>query len=80
MCPFSKHWKTPKIQRSAIAADNGRARTDEQDSSNGSPAVYDYIVVGSGPGGSPLAARLALAGEKVPSLSSSAPMRHRSFA
>ncbi|KAM5362066.1 hypothetical protein ACJZ2D_012733 [Fusarium nematophilum] len=27
--------------------------------------VYDYVVVGSGPGGSPLAARLAIAGKKV---------------
>ena len=26
---------------------------------------YDYIVVGSGPGGAPLAARLGLAGNKV---------------
>lgn len=26
---------------------------------------YDYIVVGSGPGGGPLAARLGLAGNKV---------------
>jgi choline dehydrogenase len=26
---------------------------------------YDYIIVGSGPGGAPLAARLGLAGQKV---------------
>ena len=26
---------------------------------------YDYIVIGSGPGGAPLAARLGLAGNKV---------------
>jgi len=33
----------------------------------GGPNVesYDYIVVGSGPGGAPLAARLGLAGNKV---------------
>ncbi|KAH7121919.1 GMC oxidoreductase [Dactylonectria estremocensis] len=28
-------------------------------------SVYDYVVVGSGPGGGPLAARLAIAGKKV---------------
>ncbi|KAK1956028.1 hypothetical protein LY78DRAFT_686419 [Colletotrichum sublineola] len=26
---------------------------------------YDYVVIGSGPGGGPLAARLAIAGKKV---------------
>ncbi len=26
---------------------------------------YEYVVVGSGPGGGPLAARLAIAGDKV---------------
>jgi choline dehydrogenase len=36
-------------------------------STQGGPYVesYDYIVVGSGPGGAPLAARLGLAGNKV---------------
>jgi choline dehydrogenase len=36
-------------------------------STQGGPYIesYDYIVVGSGPGGAPLAARLGLAGNKV---------------
>jgi choline dehydrogenase len=29
------------------------------------PAPYEYIIVGAGPGGGPLAARLALAGHKT---------------
>lgn len=33
--------------------------------SNSCPAPYEYIVVGAGPGGGPLAARLALAGHRT---------------
>ncbi|GKT60189.1 choline dehydrogenase [Colletotrichum tofieldiae] len=33
--------------------------------STGILASYDYVIVGSGPGGGPLAARLAIAGKKV---------------
>jgi len=39
------------------------SRRDESDST--SLGSYEYIVVGSGPGGGPLAARLAIAGFKV---------------
>jgi choline dehydrogenase len=34
-------------------------------SSDSCPPPYEYIVVGSGPGGGPLAARLAIAGHKT---------------
>ena len=50
--------------------------TQQQKSPNGSPVIqyratskllpsYEYVVVGSGPGGGPLAARLAIAGHSV---------------
>lgn len=36
-----------------------------QTASSSAQVEYDYVVVGSGPGGAPLAARLAIAGHKV---------------
>jgi choline dehydrogenase len=51
----------------AISSFCNLSQSTGANSTRGDPSVesYDYIVVGSGPGGAPLAARLGLAGNKV---------------
>lgn len=49
---------------SAAAFANGHGQFHHRRALN-ETAEYEYVVVGSGPGGAPLAARLALAGHKV---------------
>jgi len=51
----------------AISSFCNLSQSSGANSAQGGPYVesYDYIVVGSGPGGAPLAARLGLAGNKV---------------
>lgn len=44
---------------------DSQRRSTNQTAGDGATSEYDYVVVGSGPGGGPLAARLAIAGFKV---------------
>ncbi|KAJ5984571.1 CAZyme family AA3 [Penicillium waksmanii] len=44
---------------------DSQRRSTNQTAAEGATSEYDYVVVGSGPGGGPLAARLAIAGFKV---------------
>ncbi|EFQ33759.1 GMC oxidoreductase [Colletotrichum graminicola M1.001] len=57
-------WRAPVVpqQPSAELPPNGYTYSSSGPKAN---STYEYIVVGSGPGGAPLAARLALAGHSV---------------
>ncbi|THV82266.1 GMC oxidoreductase [Aureobasidium pullulans] len=55
-------WTWPKVSDEPIYPPNGYNMPTKGPVDN---STYEYIVVGSGPGGSPLAARLALAGHSV---------------
>jgi choline dehydrogenase len=55
-------WTVPKLQTQNIFPPSGYNLPAEGPSAN---STYEYVIVGSGAGGSPLAARLALAGHSV---------------
>ncbi|KAH0143006.1 hypothetical protein KCU82_g15712, partial [Aureobasidium melanogenum] len=55
-------WTWPKLSKDPQFPPNGYNYPTKGPVAN---STYEYIVVGSGPGGSPLAARLALAGYSV---------------
>ncbi|KAH0082187.1 hypothetical protein KCU86_g15959, partial [Aureobasidium melanogenum] len=55
-------WTWPKLSNDPQFPPNGYNYPTKGPVAN---STYEYIVVGSGPGGSPLAARLALAGYSV---------------
>lgn len=55
-------WSYPRLPQLEILPPNGFNLPPSAPKAN---STYEYIVVGSGPGGAPLAARLALAGHSV---------------
>lgn len=62
-------WFSADLNHSDGATHTPTSGANVQPAQNGSTAItledYEYVVIGSGPGGSPLAARLAIAGYKV---------------